>query len=486
MLVVPPTGFMMTETARKHGLFAPPLGLAYLASVLEKNDIPVEILDAYTEGYSWKDLKNKFLSSKPDVIGITFATETRFEGFKTIRIAKTVLPNSITVAGGPHASLTPYDTLYHIAELDFIVRGEGEYILFNLVKTLEDEGDLRSVLGLSYRDNGKIIHNPDRPFIEDLDMIPFPARHLLPMDKYNFKLNIPGRGKIPAANVATSRGCSFKCCFCAASKMSGRRWRARSPQNVLDEVEHIIKVYNKKAMWFFDDTFTMSKKRTEQICDQIIQRGLDISWFCDIRVDTVDKPLLKKMKDAGCYRVCYGVESGSQRILDEVIGKKIKLDQVRKVSAWCKELGILEEPMFIVSLPSETITDFKKTKELMDELDGEAILSILQIYPGTKIERIARQKGILPKGFSWSVKNNSIVSLPTVVGDVPIFVDKLSWEEISEILLEWAEVSNYPKFKHLPTTIKNIKSFDDLKRLFIMNKVYLRRKIKSVCSSHLF
>ncbi|UCH88146.1 MAG: cobalamin-dependent protein [Thermoplasmata archaeon] len=475
LLVLPPGGFL---TESEHMM--PPLGLAYLAAILEQNEKKVEILDAHVEGLSWKDLHKKLVGSNPDIIGVTFTTETRFDGFKTIKIAKTALPNSTIIAGGPHVSLTAEDTLRHIPELDIIVRGEGENTLLNLINALESKGDFKSVQGISYRENGKIKNNPPEPFIENLDTIPFPARHLLPMDKYNFNVDVPGKGNLPFTSIMTSRGCPFGCCFCATSEVWGRRFRGRSPQNVIDEIEFVINKYKVKGIWFFDDTFTLNKKRTREICDLIIKKGLDISWFCDVRVDGMDKNLLKKMKDAGCYSIAYGVESGSQRILDEVIGKKIELNQVKNVAKWSREVGIHPRGLFILSLPTETYAEAKITIEFMRELGGENSINILKIYPGNEVENIARGSGILPEDFSWATKHDqNIPSLPSVIGNAPIFIDKLTWEEIGDLLFEFAELQEYSIYKRIPGAIKNIKSYNDLTMLMSLLKAYLKRKIRA-------
>jgi len=482
MLVFPPRGFT-SKNAMPH------LGLAYLAAVLEENDIQVEILDAQVERLSWKDLKKKYLQSKPDIVGISSLTEMRFESFKSAQIAKKSLPESIVIMGGPHASLSAHDTLLNVPSVDIIVRGEGEYTLLETCKTFENNENLESVKGISYRENGKeIIHNDSRPLIKNLDTLPFPAYHLLPIEKYNFKLNVPGVGKLSALNVITSRGCPIGCAFCATSKMLGKKWRARSPSNVLDELEYLIETYGIKAIWFSDDIFTMNKKRVMEICDGIINKGLYIKFTCSIRVDTVDKELLSKMKEAGCYSIFYGVESGSQRILDEIIEKKISIEQIKKVSNWLNELEILNNPSYIASFPDETNEELDKTINLMHELGGKASFSFLKIYPGTRIEEIAKEKGVLPKDFSWAKESDmrKIFSLPSAQGDAPIFIDKLSLEELVKIGIEWAESPEsyeYPLFKRAFKTLKEVRSIDDLKRIFIIGKVYIKYKYLDVIKS---
>jgi len=472
LLVYPPRGFNTKD-------LMPPLGLAYIAAVLEENNIKVEVVDAEVERLSWKALQKRYKQSKPDVIGITSLSESRFESFKSAEIAKQAIPDSIVLMGGPHASLTAEDTLANIPSVDVVVRGEGEYTVKELCEVIETDGDLHSIDGISFREDGKIIHNKNRQLIEDIDTLPFPAHHLFPLDRYNFTLNVPGKGKLPAMNVITSRGCPIGCTFCATSKMLGKRWRARSPANIIFELEHLIEKYGTKAIFFYDDLFTMNKKRTFELCNLMIERGLDLSYICMTRVDTLDKPLLTKMKESGCYRIHYGVESGSQKILDRIVKKKIKINQVKQVSKWLDELGIIKNAFFIVSFPEETQEDVNMTLALMNELGGEPSLSFLKVYPGTEIERIAREKGVIPTDFSWSKEPSSaIFSIPAIQGNVPMFIDKLNWNDLSEIAIKWAEMrKDYSIFRRIIDVVRNIRSYEDIKRIAIFSKTYFKRKI---------
>ena len=338
VLIVPPGGYYANRW--QQGCLMPPLGIGYIAAAVEQAGHRVRILDAYAEDVTQQQLIDRLREMRPDVTGFTFTTENRFEAFESIRLCKKMLPETTTVAGGPHASLAADDTLTHIPELDYIVRSEGEVSMVNLLLALENNSEIESVTGISYRKEGGVVHNPQTGFIEDLDSLPFPARHLYNHPQYNFHMDVPGKGKLPAANIMTSRGCPFHCVFCASTINWGRRFRLRSPENIVEEIEYLKKEFGVRAIWFFDDTFTAKRSQTETLCDMILQKNLDISWFCEIRVDTVDRELLALMKKAGCYFIGFGVESGSQRILDEVIGKKISLDQVENIRQWSKKLDI--------------------------------------------------------------------------------------------------------------------------------------------------
>ena len=448
--------------------------------MLERDGFPVEIRDAAVEHLSWRPLGKRLKQASPDIIGITSLTEFRYEAFKTARIAREVLGKDVPVTiGGPHVSLTADDTMRFQPDLDVVVRGEAEYTFPALCHALWDGKDLSEIPGISYRKNGEIIHNPPADLPADLDALPFPARHLMDMKRYNFRLDVPGKGSFPAAHIITSRGCPFHCSFCATSKLSGRRWRHRSPENVLAELEDILKNQPEvKAVWFYDDTFTMNKKRVEVICDGILERKLDIAFTCSIRVDTVNYDLLKKMREAGCFKVFFGVESGSPRILDEVCQKQITLEQVETVSKWLDDLGIEKNPGYIISFPEETLEDAEQTLSFMKKVGGIASMSLLRIYPGTRIEEVARERGMLPKDFSWSRDHQPAPDqFSAAHGSSPIFMDRLSWEELSDLTLQWAQYQGISPWKKLPGVLKSIRSWQDIRHIWTLGWQYLKKKV---------
>jgi anaerobic magnesium-protoporphyrin IX monomethyl ester cyclase len=472
LLINPPSSFNTKE-------LMPPLGLSYIAAVLEKNNIEVEIMDAEVEKLSWKTLEKKCKESNPDLAGITSLTESRFESFNAAKILKNVLPNTMVVMGGPHASLAPEDTLLNVKSVDIVVRGEGEYTMVELCQAAENSRELKTIDGISYRENGKVVHNKNRQLMQDLDSIPFPAYHLLKMEKYDFRLEVPGKGRLPAMNIITSRGCPIGCTFCATSEMLGKKWRARSPLNVISELVHLIDNYNIKAIFFYDDTFTMNKKRAREICELMIDKGLNLKYICMTRIDALDKNLLKTMKESGCYRIHYGVESGSQRILDSVVEKKINLEQVKEVSTWMDDQGIIKNPFFMASFPDETLEDVRKTLDFMKEIGGEPSLSFLKVYPGTKIEKIAKEKGIIPEDFSWvNTPKDAIFSIPAIQGNAPIFIDKLSWEELSEIAMIWKTMrKDYSLQNRFFGFMKTARSHQDFLQILVLIKIYIKLKL---------
>jgi radical SAM superfamily enzyme YgiQ (UPF0313 family) len=349
-----------------------------------------------------------------------------------------------------------------------------------LTQALEENGDLRKVHGLSFRHNGNISQNQPRMHIKDLNTLPLPARHLEPWDKYNFTMEVPGKGLVRAANMMTSRGCPFTCTFCATPANWGREVRGLTPTNVIKEIEHLIKHYNARAIWFYDDTFNYNIHRTAKICDLIIERKLDINWYCEIRGDIITKNLLAKMAEAGLFYVGFGIESGSERICREIITKKQAIEKSYKVIQWCKEFGIIPNPFFIFSHPTETWDDAQKTMRIIEDLKHEADISasILHVYPGTKLEQRARREKIIPEDFSWAKeRNNRVITLPAAQGHAPLYVDKLTWWQISELLVRFSfSTKKISIIKKIPKTLRSIHTFADVKRYFILFLVYMKHK----------
>ena len=378
------------------GITVPPLGLAYLAAMLEKEGHEVDIIDAQALKLSISQIKKEIEERQPDLLGVTSVTPTIYEALELIKITKSVSPYTFTVLGGPHVSFLPIKTLEECPQLDAVCIGEGEETVVDLAKTVECGGNLSNVRGIAYRSEGGIVKNPPRPLISDLDSLPFPARHLLPMNKYT----ILGKKSV-IGHLMTSRGCPFNCIFCSSSLLFGKKFRGRSPENVVDEMEHVISEYKARTIEFADDEFTLNRKRVEGICYEIRKRGLDVFWACSSRVDTISKDLLKKMKRAGCFLIYYGIESGSQRILN-FIRKGITIDKVIRAIKWTKEVGIKTLGSFIIGFPGETEEDIKKTISLAKKLRLDyAQFAIATPYPGTELYDLAKREGML-ETEDWS------------------------------------------------------------------------------------
>ena len=377
LLVQPPS-----RTLHREDVVVPPLGLAYLASALGRERHRVGILDAFAMGMSWGDFESEVKREKADLIGIGGMTPTIDN---TLRAARICRPHTRTlVVGGPHLSVRQQEFFRECPEADFGIVGEGEGAFSALVRNLEEGKDPWEVPGLV----GPEKTNPPGKFIDDLDSIPFPSRHLMPNHAYRYAL-WPGK-KI--TTLITSRGCPYHCIFCDKS-VFGSRWRARSPRNVLDEMEQIVKDFKIRSIILYDDLFTVNKQRAIEICQGILDRGLRFEWKCEGRVDRVDEEILRWMKKAGCSLIAYGVESGNQEGLD-YLQKKITLSQVRRAFELTHRAGIRPMAYFILGIPVETFEQSLKTVEFARELKPEyAQFSILSPYKGTKLYEEALAKG---------------------------------------------------------------------------------------------
>ncbi len=502
-LFVPPGGYFAERWSK--GSTMPTLGLLTIGAVLEKAGIDVEIVPADVLKLGWGDIRRKIARDRADIVGVTSTTENRFQSFKLIRIARRANPGALTVMGGPHASLAAADTLDHLPELDVIVKGEGEITTLELCRAWEARNDvarrsegrgphpsvlgheedvaaLAEVPGLVLRKDGRAAATARRLPIEDLDTLPWPAFHLVPFEKYGFRIEVPGHGLLPAVNVMTGRGCPFACNFCATPVNWGRRVRLRSPENVVDEIEHHVRTRGVKVIFFYDDTFNVSPDRVERICDLLLERRLDVFWRAEVRLDLLTKPLLEKMKKAGMFHISFGLEAGSERVRNKVIGKKIDIEDFHRVVAWCLELGIVPNAFFIFSHPTETWEEAQESVRIIERYRDrvESTIAVLHVYPGTPLETKAREIGLLPPGFSWSERRpRGVVTLPTAQGDVPLFLDRLTWAQMSELLFRWSlSGGRVSLLRKIPRTLVRVRSFGDLKRYAVMAAVLLRLKLR--------
>jgi radical SAM superfamily enzyme YgiQ (UPF0313 family) len=364
------------------------MGLGYLAAVLEKNHYNVDVIDCQVLKVSLEDFRRELIKRRPDILGVTSTTLTYKTALKLVKIAKEVCPNCITVAGGPHVTFWDDKALEECPELDVVVRREGEYTLLELVQRVDVGADYSDVAGTTCRKDGKIVRNPDRPYIEDLDSLPFPARHLWPMERF--------REYEDVLYLATTRGCVYWCEFCSTVRMHGRKYRMRSIQNVVDELEYLHKTFNVRKFTFCDDAFTVDQQRTEGLCNEILKRGLKIEWNCGTRVDMLTRELLVTMKDAGCVSVWFGVESGSQQVLD-AMKKGITPELTMKVLGWVRELCMKPVPNVILGFPGETKESAWKTIKFIEKVapDDLGFYNIATPFPGTPMYDTVKEKGWL-------------------------------------------------------------------------------------------
>lgn len=478
---VPPGGYFAERWS--HGSMMPELGLLYMASMLEQVGHEVQVVPSHVLEMTFKEIFRKIETEKPDIVGVTTTTENRFLSFKLAKVAKRANPDAFVVLGGPHCKTTAEDTLTHIPEIDGVVSGEGEETMVDLARAVEAKAGLDKVLGLSYRDkDGEIIHNGKRMLFKDLNNLPLPARHLIPHDAYNFTMDIPGRGKLKAANLMTSRGCPFTCTFCATPSNWGTKVRALTPENVVNEIEHCMDKYGAEAIWFYDDTYNFNRKRTAEICDLMIERKLNVSWFCEVRVDILTKELAAKMAEAGLYYAGFGIESGNERVCRDIITKKATLKQAYDAISWFNEFGVIPNPFFIFSHPTETWNEAQETVEVFEDVKDRCDVSaaILHIYPGTPLEHRSLNEGKLPQDFSWTKKHDKrTILLPAAQGHAPLYVDKLSWWQISEIMFRFAYAHKRIKLhQKITPVLLSVRTLDDIKRYAIMFVVYIKQRIQ--------
>ena len=403
-----------------------PLGIAYVAAVLEKQhdvrviDAPtegrksIELIDGtkYRVGLTNSEIADRISRWSPDVVGINIPfsgwSRTAFEVAATV---KNVNRKIATVLDGQHASAIPEVCLQN-RDIDFVIVGEPELTMLELVGALKERTprNLKEIKGIAFTKNKKTITTPPRPPTQDLDSLPFPARHLLPMDEYFAATRenplIAGEVHKRWTIMITSRGCPYDCVFCSIHTVMGKQWRGRSPENVVDEIEEVIRTYHVEQIDFFDDNMTLDKKRMENICDLIVKRQLDIEWQTPngVRADTLDKNLLRKMKKAGCKKIRVAPESGVQRVVDETIKKKQNLKDVEKAVILSKKVGIKVGCFFVIGLVGETKADIEATinyARKLKELGAERFyFSIATPLYGTRLYEIAKQGGFLKDCFS--------------------------------------------------------------------------------------
>lgn len=388
-----------------------PIGLAYLAAVLKNAGYKTSIFDSdavqkgtdidfsdeyrrlelYRQGLNndnhivWQEIRQVLEDFNPDLVGITAMTTKFGSVLKTAEVVKKYNPRYRVIAGGPHPTFMPEQTLKS-KNIDIVVRGEGEETFLNLIRAMENNQDYyQAVKGISFKRNGEICHNRPREFIEDLDQIPFPGRDLL-MSPRSYTSEDMGA-------IMTSRGCPFNCSYCC--HMWQRKVRNRSIDNVIEEVKEVRQKYGTRQFEFKDDTFTLSRKRVIQLCERLISERLKINWSCTTRANLLDEKLIEKMKKAGCNVIKLGIETGSKRILEET-KKGVTLDQMRRAAKLLNKHGIFWSGYFMVGLPTETEEDIKKTYEFMKELNPYyAGLGVYNPFPQTELFEQGVRMGLL-------------------------------------------------------------------------------------------
>jgi len=369
-----------------------PLGLAYIAAVLEKNGHDVKVLDAAVHEIDYKLARVLIKRTSPDAVAIASFTPTFNYAVEYANIVKGIDPDIPTIVGGPHVTFLPEKSLRDGKSIDFVIRGEGDFTTSYLINALErNEPNLKEVKGISYRNNGSFIHTPDAPLIQDLDTIPFPARHLFPNHLYHFF-----GSTLKGTSMVSSRGCNRQCAFCSITQFYHHRWRKRSALNVVKEMRHVHDKYKTTIIGLMDDCFALSKRRVYEICDYMKDYGLvgDLCWGAALRVDNLNYDILNKMRRSDCAMLFFGVESGDQKVLDRV-QKGTTTKMIEDVFRWAHKLGINTIASLALGLPGDTFEGCLRTIEWVKRKlkPSFVVWAAATPYPGTPFYEEAIEKG---------------------------------------------------------------------------------------------
>jgi radical SAM superfamily enzyme YgiQ (UPF0313 family) len=436
--------YFIEKRLQEDDIQAPPIGLFNVAAVLKENDYDIEILNWYSIQETPDKIKETLIKKKPDLIGFSILHANRFGGIEIARTAKGINPHVKIVFGGIGATLLWEHLLQHFPEIDYIILGEGDYTLLNLVNVLGHEtlNELKNVKGLAFRQDNRIIKTDDSEPIPDLNQLPQPAKHFA----YN--------------TLTSTRGCTWNCHFCGSPGFWGRKIRFRSPEHFVEEIELL---YQKGIRFFYfaDDTFTIKKDRVLEICRLIIQKDLAITWNAIARVSDIEGEFLSWMRKAGCAQISYGVESGSEKIR-AILTKKITNTQIKTAFSLTREYGILARAYFIYGSPQESWETIQETIDLMNEIKPlSAIFYILDLYPGTEFY----------KRFQRTTKITDDIWLKPIEG---IMYAETDPELTDELMLAFGEKLRSTFHENLSDYIDDLDLVDD-KDLYSLHADFLSR-----------
>jgi anaerobic magnesium-protoporphyrin IX monomethyl ester cyclase len=410
----------------------PPYGIIQLGAYLEREvkDVQLEVLDCNAEKIDWKGMENRIVSSNPDiVVSSSLATCNTYAVVKTLETAKRMAPKALTVTGGQHFTSTVQESLETYPEIDIIVRGEGEQTLTELIRSSNEKKTLPTIRGISFRQNGKIVHNPDRPLIENIEDLPFPGYHLVQnhIQKYHFSV-MAGKNS-PFALIEGSRGCCHKCTFCTQWRHWQAKWRLKSAKRIADEMYYCNKNFGSQFIWLTDDNFGAGT-RPKEIAEEIIARNMsdDVSWFIQARCDDIirNRDSLPKLRKSGLNWVLLGVENSNPCTLED-FKKGITPQDAKTAVKLLKDNGIFAHAMLIIGQRKDTHKSIAQLREFANELDPDlAMFGILTPLPGTEIYDEAKRNGWITDS-NWSHYDMIHAIMPT---------ETLSANEVQQELYE--------------------------------------------------
>ncbi len=416
-----------TESKGTH----PPIGIAYIAAYLEREGYECAIIDSVVEGYeheepvgdsiiryglTFDEIRRRVAEYKPDLVGVSnLFSSSAEDSIRVCSTVKSVDREILTMIGGPHPSAIPEHPLAS-ADVDFAVLGEGEIPALSLLRALE-KGDESLLEGVAYIKDGKMVRAPRRKYVENLDELPFPARHLLPMDKYLAISNaFLTTKRTPFTPMITSRGCPAKCTFCPVHAAWGKTWRARSAENVIEEIDELVNKYGIREIHFDDDNLTLDKARAMKLFQMMIDRKYDLIWTAPsgIALWALDEEILEKMAESGCYKLFMAVESGDEYVLKHIIRKPLKLKNVLPLARKIRSLGIEMESFFVVGMPGETKEQLKQTFRFARQLDADNTLYFYaNPIPGSPLYEESIKHQYISKEFDYTKLRVSTANLNT-------------------------------------------------------------------------
>ena len=430
----------------------PPLGILFIAAyLLENTSHEVSVIDCQVEGLDYSQLSVKLNSINFDIVGITAMTFTIIDVLETIKTVRKIKPTAQIVLGGPHVNLYPDESI-SLDGVDFLVLGEGEKVFSDLLCSLENGNSLEELNGVVFKKQLKIVNNGPSDIIEDLDSIPFPARHLTPYQDYSSLL----AKRVPITTMFTSRGCPFKCSFCNRPHL-GKKFRAHSALRVVEEFQNCLNLGIHEFL-IYDDTFTVVKKRVKDICKLVIENKFDIGFDIRARVDTIDEEMLILLKKAGCRGIHYGIEAGTDKIL-KVLNKGITLEKAKEVFRLTSKHKMQTLAYFMIGSPTETIDDINETFRVCRWLKPDFVhMTILTPFPGTPIYLDGLKTGAISKDY-W----REFAKKPSKDFSPPFWEENFSKEQLHDLIIK-----GYKSFYTRPTYVINkalsVNSWGEFKR----------------------